>query len=81
MKIPDHLKQLYIKKFDPDWSRGFQVLEHVGGSTWNDGGSWYTTIIRVGDEILMVHMPSDYKTDDLKITKMKAVMKQCYEPL
>lgn len=75
MKMSDWLLNHYKKKFGE-----FEVLEHVGGSTWNDDGSWYSTVIKTKDGILNVHMASDYGQDQLIITKMKAVMKEVYVP-
>lgn len=74
MIISPWLLNEYKKKFGND----IKILEHKEGSTWNDGGSWYTTILKTSDKIIRVHMPSNYQTDKLEITKMKAVMKEVY---
>lgn len=79
--VPSWLIQTYQKKFDPNRIKDLLILEHHSGPTWNDGGSWYTTTLRCGDEILRVHMKSDYRQDDLEVTKMKLVMKETYEPV
>lgn len=76
MKMSDWLLSHYKKRFGED----IVVLQHDSGPTWNDGGGWNTSIINCGDEVLRVHMPTDYRCDDLQITKMKAVMKVVYEP-
>ena len=76
MKISEWLLGHYKKRFGE-----FTVLQHDSGSTWNDGGSWSTTIIKCGGEILKVHMPSDYNCDNLEVTKMKTVMKETYQPV
>lgn len=77
MKISDWLKGHYKKKFGDD----LVVISHETGSTWNDGGSWNKTIVKVKGEILSIYMPSDYNSDRLEVTKMKAVMKEVYIPV
>ncbi len=77
MKIGDWLLGHYKKKFGED----LVVLEHKTGSTWNDGGSWNWTLVKCNGEIFSIDMPSDYQTDNLKITKMKPVSKIVYEPV
>lgn len=76
-KISDWLLSHYKKKFGDD----LVVLSHSTGSTWNDGGNWNNTIVKVNGEILNISMPSDYKSDALDVTKMKAVMKETYVPV
>ncbi len=81
MKISDWPLGYYKERFDPDGTKEFVVLKHDRGSTWNDGGRWYKTIVRCNDEILEIYMPTDYRSDDLKITKMKVSLREVYEPL
>jgi hypothetical protein len=81
MKIGPWLESFYKKKFDPDGTKGFKVLDHSTGSTWNDGGSWNFTVVEVGGEVLSISMPSNYNYDKLDITKMKRVMREAYEPV
>ncbi len=76
MKISDWLLNHYKKKF----GNNLVVLSHEHGSTWNDGGGWNNTVIKVGGKILQIYMPSDYNTDKLEITEMKAVLKEVYVP-
>lgn len=75
--MPDYLLNKYKKKF----GESLVVLDHAHGSTWNDGGSWYRTVVKYKGEILQIYMPSDYQEDKLEITKMKMVLKETYEPL
>lgn len=77
MKISDWLLSHYKKKFGED----LVVLQHDHGSTWNDGGGWNDTIVKCGDEILRIYMPSDYCCDKLEVTRLKAVMKETYVPI
>lgn len=77
MKISDWLLSHYKKKFGQD----LVVLQHDHGSTWNDGGGWNDTIVKVGGEILRIYMPSDYRQDHLEVTKMEVVMKPSYKPI
>ena len=77
MKISDWLLSHYKKKFGDD----IVILQHDHGSTWNDGGGWNTTIIKTRDKILHVHMPTDYRSDDLQVTEMKQVMTPTYVPV
>lgn len=81
MKIGDWLLGHYKERFDPDGTKGFIVLQHDTGSTWNDGGSWNSTIVQVGNEVIKIDMSSDYNCDKLEVTKMKTVLKETYEPV
>lgn len=69
MKISDWLLNHYKKKFGDD----LVVLDHSTGSTWNDGGAWNYTVVSVGGQIIGIKMESDYRTDDLRVVKLKAV--------
>lgn len=77
MKISDWLLGHYKKKFGED----LEVLEHGTGSTWNDGGAWNDTTVRVGGEILRIYMPSDYNTDNLEVKKMRSILVTRYVPV
>lgn len=76
MKIDDWLLLHYKKKFGND----LVVLDHATGATWNDGGTWNTTIAKVGEEIIQIHMPSNYQCDRLEVKKMEVVMTPSYMP-
>ncbi len=81
MKIGDWLLNHYKKRFDPDGTKGFKVIDHAHGPTWNDGGAWNRTIILLNGEFIEVFMPSDYNTDKLGTRKMKSVLKETWEPV
>lgn len=77
MKISTWLLNYYKEKFGDD----IVVLDHSTGPTWNDGGSWNNTIVKRGKEAFQIYMPSDYNTDDLRITKVAEIMKVIYTPI
>lgn len=33
------------------------------GSTWNDGGTWFTWVYQLGDQFWEVHQPTDYRPE------------------
>lgn len=62
----DHL----VKKFGP--YKELVVFNH--GRTWNDGGSWFSCILRKHDNTTwLVKMESDYQPDRIDIAQVEAV--------
>lgn len=53
---------------------GEEIVEFKSGSTWNDGGSWNTAIVKAGSRFWRVHMPSDYQSQSLDIDEVEIVM-------
>ena len=49
------------------------VVEWRSGETWNDGGSWYRIVARVGDQFWMAEMPTDYRSYDIEVRQVKRV--------
>lgn len=72
------LSDFYKKKLN---AKSFKVLQHDHGPTYNDGGGWNDTIVEADGNIYRIYMASDYQCDNLKITAMKKVMKEAYEPI
>jgi len=69
----------YIKKLD--WQdKDVEVIEHHRGDTWNDGGSWYRTLLKVNTKFYSVYMPSDYVTDKLEVTEVEPYATIQYRP-
>ena len=47
-------------------SEGDEVVYHKEGSTWNDGGSYHTIVVKtLRDNYIRVHMASDYRPTEL----------------
>jgi hypothetical protein len=40
-----------------------KLVDRKHGSTWNDGGTWYTWIYELGDKLWAIHQPTDYRSD------------------
>jgi hypothetical protein len=47
-----------------------EVVEWRSGSTWNDGGSWYRIVARVGCDFWIAAIHSDYQPD-IAVTQAK----------
>jgi len=49
------------------------VVEWRSGSTWNDGGSWYRIVARIGDQFWMADIPTNYRSNDIEVRQVKRV--------
>lgn len=74
-------KDWLIKHYTKLLGGDIKIIRHDEGSTWNDGGSWYSTLLYHNGVMIQVDTPSNYNTDNYTITKFKPVMKECYEPV
>jgi hypothetical protein len=63
-----------IKRLHEAVPLGSFLIEQYHGSTWNDGGAWYTAIFELPDGTLRrVQMESDYQPDVLKVEEVRKV--------